>query len=459
MSVVPEKNRLGDERLDRRLVEIQKAAATKPSASFPELAGSKAAREGIYRFLNNRRVTLDKMLAPHFAATVERLKKLPTALIVHDSSEFKFTGDSPRPGLGRMPTGQGFLGHFALAISADGHREPLGVAAVSTLFRDGPIRKANQTRRHAPDRESLRWRDLVFEVEERAQHPSLIHVMDREADSYELLHTLQQRQKRYIIRLAKDRFAQVPGAEDWIPTSEQIRSTTAVFEREIQLSRRSAKRSQGLRRGHPTREGRRARIQIGAQRLILHRPRKAPAGLPKTLTVHIVRVWEPNPPTGEEAVNWVLLTSEPIETEAHLAQIVDNYRARWMVEEFFKALKTGCSYEKRQLENRASLLNALGLFIPIAWQMLALRSEARRSEPTASHVISPTQIKILRHLLPRNTGLNSPSAKDLYAAIAEIGGHISNNGDPGWLVLTRGFTKLIEYETIWKFADSEASTK
>lgn len=91
-----------------------------------------------------------------------------------------------------MPTGQGFLGHFALAISADGNREPLGVAAVSTLFRDGPVRKANETRRHAADRESLRWRDLVLEVEERTKHPALIHVMDRESDSYELLHVLEQ---------------------------------------------------------------------------------------------------------------------------------------------------------------------------------------------------------------------------------------------------------------------------
>jgi hypothetical protein len=47
------------------------------------------------------------------------------------------------------------------------------------------------------------------------------------------------------------------------------------------------------------------------------------------------------------------------------------------MEEFFKALKTGSAIETRQLESKRSMLNALAVFAPIAWQLLTLRSLAR----------------------------------------------------------------------------------
>lgn len=43
---------------------------------------------------------------------------------------------------------------------------------------------------------------------------------------------------------------------------------------------------------------------------------------------------------------------------------MDAYRARWVIEEFFKALKTGCNFERRQLESFQSLRIALAIFLP-----------------------------------------------------------------------------------------------
>jgi DDE family transposase len=79
------------------------------------------------------------------------------------------------------------------------------------------------------------------------------------------------------------------------------------------------------------------------------------------LTLNVVRVWEPKPPRGAPAVCWMLYTSEPIDTAEQLLTIVDQYRSRWVIEEFFKALKTGCAFEKRQLESyRAPLCTGDG---------------------------------------------------------------------------------------------------
>ena len=69
---------------------------------------------------------------------------------------------------------------------------------------------------------------------------------------------------------------------------------------------------------------------------------------------------------------------------AELDRPLDYYRSRWSIEEFFKALKTGCSYEKRQLESRHALLNALGILAPIAWQLLVLRQDSRGDATTTT---------------------------------------------------------------------------
>ncbi|MFT5992630.1 MAG: IS4 transposase, partial [Bradymonadia bacterium] len=70
-----------------------------------------------------------------------------------------------------------------------------------------------------------------------------------------------------------------------------------------------------------------------------------------------------------DALDWVLVTTEPIETAEYVLRIVDFYRVRWQIEEFFETIKTGCSFEKRQSVSAGALLNVLALTLPIAWQL------------------------------------------------------------------------------------------
>ena len=78
-------------------------------------------------------------------------------------------------------------------------------------------------------------------------------------------------------------------------------------------------------------------------------------------------------PDGLDPVEWVMLTTKPIDSEEEALRVVDQYRAHWTLGEFFKAIKTGCAYEARQLESAHARLIALALCIPVAWQMVALR--------------------------------------------------------------------------------------
>lgn len=85
----------------------------------------------------------------------------------------------------------------------------------------------------------------------------------------------------------------------------------------------------------------------------------APAHVPKSLTLNVVEVREVDPPKNEAPVIWRLATTEPVDTEEQVAAVVDAYRQRWLVEEFFKALKTGCRFQQLQLESSRALLIVL----------------------------------------------------------------------------------------------------
>lgn len=132
---------------------------------------------------------------------------------------------------------------------------------------------------------------------------------------------------------------------------------------------------------------------------------------------------------------------------------MDWYRTRWLIEEFFKALKTGCAYEKRQLTSLDTLLVALALLAPVAWQLLLLRHLAS-ADPGASSALALTarQLQVLR-ASPVGAMLSpQPTTADALAAVARLGGHLRQNGPPGWAVLGRGMQKLLWMESGWAAA-------
>jgi hypothetical protein len=122
-----------------------------------------------------------------------------------------------------------------------------------------------------------------------------------------------------------------------------------------------------------------------------------------------------------------------------------------VIEEFFKALKTGCLAEKRQLDSVSAYLSFLAFALPVAVRMLQLRTLARDNASTVDDVLTPTQQQILRQH-PRVRLPSSPTATDFLFAVAALGGHLKNNGHPGWLTLFRGFQALAWVEIGWNAA-------
>jgi len=438
---------------------------TDPSQSFPKAAGSDAELEATYRLLRNEAVTPEAIIAPHYAMTCERAASYETVLAVHDTTEFRFSGEKRREGLGRLgQKGQGFFGHVTLCVAADETRLPLGALNVESLFR---MRRALGKRSHRalredPNNESQRWQRGVDEAERRvAGRAALVHLMDREGDAYELLSRMVHDGRRFVVRCGHDRVLTELGADERtrLKLSDAAARASDVAEREVPLSRRGAPRTPSMRKHHPPREYRVARLAFRAVAVELARPCHLPATLPAGLRINVVLVREVDPPVDQPEVSWTLLTSEPVDDAADILRVVDWYRARWTIEEFFKALKLGCGYELRQLETRRTLLNALAILLPIAWRLLTLRSLARLDgDRPATTVLPRTQVDVL---VATSKGRLSPSPtlRQAMLAIAARGGHIKANGEPGWQVLGRGYHDLLLLELGWVAAQDEASRK
>jgi hypothetical protein len=449
---------LGDKRRDRRLQRIAGAVAAAPAKPFPRVLANEADVGGFYRFVRNEAVTFDGLLEPHVAASVDRMAGEREVLAVHDSTEFRFGGS--RDGLGVVNrSGHGFYGHFTLAVSADAGRTPLGMLAVEPWARTGPTAyqlrragKVTQAESQAIPNEGDRWLRCVLAAESAvAGTTSLIHVMDSEADDYHLMGKLEGGAFRWIIRLAYDRvLADVEPGEPR-KVRELVARRKVRCKRNVRLSRRSG-RLGGKR--HRPRTERTATLAITATSVVLRRPKDCPEG-PSSLAVNVVVVREQNPPPGQAPIEWLLLTGEPIETDAQILKIVDHYRARWRIEEYFKALKTGCAFEKRQLESWHTLLNALGVLIPIAWSLLNLRSLAREEgDAPARIVLTELQEKVLRAASPTPLPKKLTS-RDAMLAVARLGGHLRSNGEPGWQILGSGYQDLLLMAAGYRLAKEE----
>ncbi len=192
---------------------------------------------------------------------------------------------------------------------------------------------------------------------------------------------------------------------------------------------------------------------------MLQRPNHVGAHRPKWLPVNVVHVVEVAAPAGTKPIEWTLLTTEPVATASDVLAVVDSYRARWVIEEYFKALKQGCAVEKRQLESYDALCKALAILMPIAWKLLELRSLGRADGTRPAHeALSITQLTILRACGSMKLG-KKPTCRDAMLAVAALGGHIKNNGDPGWQVLGRGLERLLLLEIGWSAATSTRKKK
>ena len=444
--------KLGDKRREARLREIARSLAAYPDVSFPKAFRNEAALEAFYRFVRNPNVTFEKTIAPHIESSWKRVAQHDSVLVVHDTSALSF-GDARngrREGLGRInQADQGMLMHASLAISDATGRDPLGILSVRTWTRGDESRRAvrrsgEYAKAVSMAREQIRWNEHINAIEERSGGGTVVHLLDSEGDDYSILANLHDRSGRFVIRANVDR--RLGGDEGHL--RERIASVSAQCCYTIEVSKRGRPigGTNPERRGrNVARDRRQARVEACSTRVTLMCPKQLRDCPLKKLDVNVVHVRETDVPEGETPVDWILYTSEAVDTADQLLRVVSMYRTRWLIEEFFKALKTGCAYEERQLESEFTLTNALAVLLPVAWGILRIRSLSQTdSTGPATRVLTPSQLAVLRIERPKLS--DNPTVAEALLAIASMGGHIKNNGQPGWQTLLSGYVDLIKLD-------------
>ena len=82
---------------------------------------------------------------------------------------------------------------------------------------------------------------------------------------------------------------------------------------------------------------------------------------PAPILMWVVHAVEVDAPEGVEPIEWILLTSLPVASFEDAWLVLGYYEKRWLIEEWHKALKTGCRVEHRQLKTKERLERITGL--------------------------------------------------------------------------------------------------
>ena len=272
-----------------------------------------------------------------------------------------------------------------------------------------------------------------------------VQVGDRYSDIYTLFVACREQQTHFVIRAAQDRCvderveAVAPalkrrkrkaGDPPQAHLFETVRGWVAGDEQEVEVP------------AAHERKARTARVAVRYGQLRLLAPDKREHELPSML-VWVVRVWELNAPEGVEPLEWVLLSSLPIEAVEQAWERVGWYRRRWIVEDYHQALKTGCRMEQRQVQSYEGLQRLLGLLAPTAVRILQLRTLARQQPERLAQEVLPKEVV---QLVALKTGgvAASLTVEQCVKRIAQLGGYQGrrSDGPPGWKTLWHGWLKI-----------------
>jgi len=420
---------LGDERLNKRCVELAKALGKHPDESIPQSCGDWGATKAAYRFFENDRVTREALLAPHIAQTVEQ-SRLTEVIAIGDTTYLNFTAHPSVEDLGPIGTTEGLQGmvvHNTIAVTAD-QGEVLGMLHQEVWVRDGRYPKEETWfQRHKREKESERWQRGVKAVEELGLKGA-IHVFDREGDIYGVLRLLEKR--RFVIRAAQNRAL----SSDEGHLFEVLRQSDPIGKMTVYV---------------PPRGGRKARealLTLRRKHMVLRPPATEPKEQAAPVEVNLVEACEHHAPKGCTPLHWVLLTSEAVDTLEQCVHVIKLYKYRWKVEEFHKSLKTGCQIEQRQLQTRHRLEAVLGLYSVIGMMLLRIRDAAREAGRQATEYFNEVQLKLLHRRYPKIG--KKPKVRDAFRAVAQLGGFLArkSDGEPGWKTLWLGMRELLAME-------------
>jgi hypothetical protein len=275
-----------------------------------------------------------------------------------------------------------------------------------------------------------------------AQAASITVVSDRESDSYELF-AKRPANVHLIIRACQDRRIE-PAPQD--PADELL---FAFIERQPEQGRFVVTIPAA-----PGRKARTAELVVRFAPVVLRKPLNgADAALPQTVRVTLVDVREASPPSdGSEPLHWRLLTTHAVSNLAEARWIIDLYRQRWIVEEFFHTLKTaGFDIEAADIGEPQAMINfAAAATVAAVTVKQLVQARDGNTEQRLTDAFDPDDQPVIEAVSAKLEGKTerqrNPHPKGTLAfatwVMARLGGWTGYYGKPGAQVMRRGLEEF-----------------
>jgi hypothetical protein len=360
-------------------------------------------------------------------------------VVIQDTTELNLGGRWARAnGYGPIGKGgavRGLVLHAALALEL-ATSAVIGLVDAQIWNRDkGAL--APRRKRATSEKESRRWLDTAALAGEMlAAANSITCVSDRESDIYE-------------------HFARRPANVELLVRAHHNRRIEHGPDQLGDLLHRYVDGLPEQARFHvnipaaPGRKPRTAELAIRFAPVTLCRPDRAARDLPKTIDVMMVDVREVSAPPGDsEPIHWQLLTTHEVSNPGEARRIVDLYRMRWTIEEFFRTLKTGSfNIEDADIsEPQVMMKLAVAAAITAVPVMQLVKARDGTTEQLLADAFDPEDQPILEALSLRLEGATArqknPHPKESLSfacwVIARLGGWTGYYGKPGPKIISRG---------------------
>jgi Transposase DDE domain len=309
--------------------------------------GDRAREVRFNRFLGNAKVTTERVIESWSEGTAVAAEGRHI-LAIQDTSEINFaTTAKRRRGLGEIGkgNGRGVLLHPMLAVDAE-NGSCLGLLSGEVWTRKGRCTVSHDLR-GLSDKESQRWIATALAAKPLLAKAAMVTALgDRESDIFALYASAAEQQFHVIARSMHDR--KLAEGTGLYTTTEAM----AVTDHRVLVLPARAPRAE-----------RAAALELRFGAVNLARPQtKFLRHLPESLPLNLVDVREVDAPADTEPLHWRLLTSHRVTNAAEAWRIVEWYKRRWLIEQFFRILKTqGFKLEDSQIATAERLLKLVAI--------------------------------------------------------------------------------------------------
>jgi hypothetical protein len=317
-----------------------------------------------------------------------------------------------------------------------GEKQIVGLAGALTYYRAFKPKNETRVQRLARNRESDLWGNLVEQVGSAPEDSQWIHVFDRGGDFFEAMCRIKLTDNDWVIRASKLNRNVLDCKGKTVKLSAAIKDATELGTFTISL------------RSTPRHSARTAKLKLSFCEITFPAPVHKSPWLKqcqiKQLPMRAVVATEVDTPKGNQPICWVILTSLPIESFADAWSVLEYYEHRWMIEEYNRVAKSGCSIEKHALRTSDRLEALIGLTSVVAVRLFQLKLVGR-NQPDAKAVthVPSTWLKCLKLMRPK-VKLTEMTVYAFFRELAKLGGFLGrkHDGEPGWQTIWKGYQRL-----------------